>query len=551
MWMKRTALAAVGFGVAAPLLAGGATTGCGGGMLGGNGGNGGGPPLTGAGGATVSSRAGLGGGQADPGTAGAIGPGVGGGIAPPPGGRGGGDPMTSDGGVDSGDGGLQFCPAASPVCGRSCGNGIVDSCLRMVGRDCHLASVSEDCDGTDFGPRSCQTLGYASGDLECSATCTLDYSGCNECAPAGSFVLACGPSPASPPDVIGFGLAATDDEVGIAIVDEDPTNGAPRLSFARLSPALELLTATALDDNLEPELLAVAGIYQPAVATSANGWVVGACGSPDITVHAVDGEGRDLGRTVVAHVTDPEQACRPETVSLAARPGDGPLMLWQTYTGVTAALIARTGLSAAAPMRIVGPDVTVLGASAAWVAGRFYVAVAIAPRDGGSEAIRIVAIDNDGSGAMFDDLAVSSVDGTPRLAVGASDLRLTYPGVPSVPTTTGAPPPDPGIVWQGLDPAGQPLTPAQTLATYPGFLGTAPAIALGGDTAVLVSGSGHDELGVVRVGPDGALVAPYRSLARAPSIQIGAYDMVRRGPDLVVGWLSPTTGAIELARIAP
>ena len=131
--------------------------------------------------------------------------------------------------------------------------------------------------------------------------------------------------------------------------------------------------------------------------------------------------------------------CESETLSLAARPGDGPLMLWQTYTGVTAALIAGTGLSAAAPMRIVGPDVTVLGASAAWVAGRFYVAVAIAPRAGGSEALRIVAINNDGSGAMFDDFAVSSVDGTPRLAVGADDLRVTYPGVPGVPVTSVPP----------------------------------------------------------------------------------------------------------------
>lgn len=548
MWMKRTALAAVGFGVAAPLLAGGATTGCGGGTLGGNGG---GAPFTGAGGATAPSTSGSGAGRPDPGSAGETGSGVGGDIGPPPGGRGGGGTMTDDGGVDSADGGLQFCPASSPVCGRSCGNGLVDTCLRMVGRDCHLASVSEDCDGTDFGPRTCQTLGYGSGDLSCSPTCTLDYSGCSECAATGLFLLECGGALASREDVIGFGLAATDDEVGVAIVDEDPTNGASRLSFARLSPALEMLSATALDDTSQPYPPAATGSYQPAVATIANGWVVGLCGSPDIVVHAVDAEGRDLGRTVVAHVIDPEQACQSETLSLAARPGDGPLMLWRTSTGVTAALISADGLSAAAPMRLVGPEVTVRGASAAWVAGRFYVAVAIAPRDGGSEAIRIVAIDNDGSGAVLGDFAVSSVDGTPRLAAGASDLRVTYPGMPGAATTSGTPPPDLGIVWQGLAPSGQPATSARTLAVSPGFFGTAPAIALGGDTAVLVSGSGHDELGVVRVGPDGALVTPYRSLAKAPTIQIDAYDMARRGPDLIVGWLSPSTGAIELARIAP
>lgn len=53
--------------------------------------------------------------------------------------------------------------------------------------DCHVNECqdgemagTEECDGTDFGGETCESLGFASGDLACTAGCMLDTSGCVE-----------------------------------------------------------------------------------------------------------------------------------------------------------------------------------------------------------------------------------------------------------------------------------------------------------------------------------------------------------------------------------
>jgi hypothetical protein len=37
---------------------------------------------------------------------------------------------------------------------------------------------SEQCDGSNLGGFTCEDLGYVGGTLECSASCTYDFSGC-------------------------------------------------------------------------------------------------------------------------------------------------------------------------------------------------------------------------------------------------------------------------------------------------------------------------------------------------------------------------------------
>ena len=59
----------------------------------------------------------------------------------------------SPGGSSSGDG-------AEAVCG----NGILED--------------GEECDGTDMGNATCASLGYGDGDLECTSECRMDTSGC-------------------------------------------------------------------------------------------------------------------------------------------------------------------------------------------------------------------------------------------------------------------------------------------------------------------------------------------------------------------------------------
>jgi len=50
-----------------------------------------------------------------------------------------------------------------PVSGPVCGNGIKES--------------GEECDGTDLGGATCESLGFASGELSCTDQCTFDTSG--------------------------------------------------------------------------------------------------------------------------------------------------------------------------------------------------------------------------------------------------------------------------------------------------------------------------------------------------------------------------------------
>jgi hypothetical protein len=42
-------------------------------------------------------------------------------------------------------------------------------------------SAGEECDASDLGEQTCETLGFASGTLTCSADCELDTSGCSDC----------------------------------------------------------------------------------------------------------------------------------------------------------------------------------------------------------------------------------------------------------------------------------------------------------------------------------------------------------------------------------
>jgi hypothetical protein len=55
-------------------------------------------------------------------------------------------------------------PAGVPGCG--------DGVINLVG---------EQCDGSDLGTTTCESLGYGSGSLSCTAGCRIDASGCGPC----------------------------------------------------------------------------------------------------------------------------------------------------------------------------------------------------------------------------------------------------------------------------------------------------------------------------------------------------------------------------------
>jgi cysteine-rich repeat protein len=91
--------------------------------------------------------------------------------------------MCDDGNLIDGDGcdavcaiedGWQ-CSGAPSVCVQLCGDGTLDP--------------SEDCDGVNHDGASCETLGYDSGPLACSATCDYDTTLCVGDPPCGNSVV--------------------------------------------------------------------------------------------------------------------------------------------------------------------------------------------------------------------------------------------------------------------------------------------------------------------------------------------------------------------------
>lgn len=67
--------------------------------------------------------------------------------------------------LDSGLGGNGGGGTPAVQCGSSCGNDVLNP--------------AEQCDGTDLGGATCESLGFVIGDLACNANCTFDMSDCS------------------------------------------------------------------------------------------------------------------------------------------------------------------------------------------------------------------------------------------------------------------------------------------------------------------------------------------------------------------------------------
>jgi len=564
--MKRAALIVC---LAVPFAIAGGQAGCGSGTLGGNGGS---PPTTGfAGGIIVGSgEAGAGGpGNGGPGTGGSITIGTGGfagDIAPPQGGRGGaagvggftagtggrgraGSIGTGGFGGEFGPGGTSgFCTYTTPdppVCGSArCGNGAVDSCPLLAQPGCQVLVISEDCDGGDFGSDSCAARGYPSGSLVCNADCTTDAR-CSPCAP-GPSTIRCGAVSVSPPNAVQFGLAATDTEVAYAAVTQTGDN-VSTLWFTRLSRDLDATSVTVVDDTSQAGSLYGQSLYWAAAAPLPSGWVAAVCADREIYIHTFDANGQDAGRVRVASFGT-NDFCIANPV-LAASPGGQVVLAWPSYAGGSAAVIAADGRSVTTPQAISTSDqLTYDGLTAAWIGDAFYVGVPIYPHgpvDTSIEDLRIIRVTTDGQVSTFGD-DFSGFYGGATFAAGAGDFRVVYLGVPP----GGDPGYDIGVIWQRIAPDHTELMPV-TLGMSPDYGARSPAVAFGDDTVVLVSG-GQQRLALARVALDGTVLTPTHDILVSPNYEFNAWDMVRRGPDVIVGWVNwDSTQPIGLARLTP
>ena len=79
--------------------------------------------------------------------------------------------------VNCGDNGVNNpCPDGN--CEETCGNGVIDT--------------GEDCDGTDLGTATCQSVAQREGQLACSTSCTFDTSSCEVPDTCGNGVIETG-----------------------------------------------------------------------------------------------------------------------------------------------------------------------------------------------------------------------------------------------------------------------------------------------------------------------------------------------------------------------
>jgi hypothetical protein len=444
-------------------------------------------------------------------------------------------------------------PYPSPVCGALCGSGVRDTCSFRLGTQdsCPDRSGTEPCDGQDFGAETCQSQGYGTGKLTCTAQCWIDPSTCDECLPLARPVVRCGRSAVGAADdeyVTRFALTASDAEVGVAWAKVNSADlEMPGVSFARLSPNLDLLTSIDLEGRGAG---AATFLSYPEVAVAAipAGWIVGIWGEirpgmPELFFHVIDAQGRDTGRVTVDG-GPVWLGGGPSPLLLASRPGGGPLLVWKTDTEVRTSVIAADGRSATSPT-VLPADYGVWLTGASYVGGAFYIELTSQTGLGDAFEYRLflLRIEPDGRATSRMEVLPGQLAGASSVVAGAPDLRVVY----NSSRPTSADPDQVVTYWRRLDGNGNAVSPAVELARDPLNFGIYPlAVAVDQQTVVIFNQAGTNRLGLVHVDGSGNVVTPARDFVAAPGF--GPQAIARRGPDVVVGWLA---SPIRLARIAP
>jgi hypothetical protein len=436
----------------------------------------------------------------------------------------------------SGSGGS--CPPAPVLsCGPdACGDGVRTSCKTAAQPGgCATVPFTEACDGADFGGATCVSLGFGSGTLGCSATCGYDTNRCSECLPAPG-VARCGPAPVSAAPYQAT-LAASDAEVALAWLQID-ADDRPSLRFARLSPALDLISATKIDDDTV-EGGRVIDLYGKgtqaylSVAALPSGWLVAGWAEPELFIHAIDAAGHPVARTVIGHGDALlDQIGAPTLVS---RPNAAPLLLWQTGNTLHVFPVAADG-------RSVSPQVDIeLGDeypnSAAFTGGSVYLASYAVSDDLPRTRVRRLAPDG-GVLSTFDALVGLEQYGV-ALVDGAEDLRVVL--------STKKDDAHPIVVMQRLSTTGASVGSPVELGAHPDYE-DGKGVAIGGETISLLRGPG---LGLARVGAAGALLTPAYPITVRVNEAPRWFAIVRRGPDAVAAWFGVSEEGLRVARLTP
>jgi hypothetical protein len=436
----------------------------------------------------------------------------------------------------SGGGPAPVCPA------DQCGNGVRDQCTLAATADCPARTSVEVCDGEDLGSETCASRGFVGGTLACSSACTFDIAGCNQCLPIGDGVTSCGAVDIGASDLQETAIAATDTEIAVAWTDGD--SATRRLSFTRLSPSFAVISTSVLADA-QP----TGGI---AVVALPSGWAVAAGYDEGLFLFAIDADGHKVARTLVAE-SGPEGPYGVDTAAMgaqfepvfAAGAAGGPLLFWQTgYSRVRASAVAADALSTSAPVELTDADHVLQGPSvtAAFVQGAFSVVYRLTTTDG----LRLVRVATDAHVISSSQILPTTTAGAAALVADSANLRLIYDTA-----SASAPQPYEKLAFQRLSPTGVPSgSPTAFAKLYDYIPVFTRALVAGEDTLALLTGDHTRQLALARLGADGHVVGAIREIIHAPDF--GFPHLVRRGPDIVVGWIRTSgRGSLGLARISP
>jgi hypothetical protein len=447
------------------------------------------------------------------------------------------DPLPGSSG-GAGTGGL-CCNAPTNCLEGLCGNGVRDTCMAPSGPgSCPVYSFSEQCDGDDMDGQTCTSLGYGSGALVCSSTCWFDTTGCFTCAAGSPPVARCNVVPSTPYSLLS--LAATASQTALAWIDQNGLGGT-QIGFALLSSTLDVITTGSIFDAGVANNFAQGG-GSAQIAALPSGWVVLATSTTSMTLYALDSTGNVVAHTAIDPLDNGFGVGNP---FLVPQPNGVPLVMWQIFDTIYAALVSADGRSVSTPIQVPvdpnnygggGPS---LG-SATFAAGNFQ---AVVQKNCASGAcVQIVSIAPNGTVAgSFEPAGVSPYWGS-RLVSGAAELRLLY--VADCGTTLT----DPCLMWQRFGPTGAALSSPVLLEKT----STAPlpvsAVASGDDSYLSFDAQNYSST-VLHLASDGSTVAGPSVIASGGAWGAG---LVFRGSDLVAGW-EDTNGpyGIEVARLTP
>jgi hypothetical protein len=333
-------------------------------------------------------------------------------------------------------------------------------------------------------------------------------------------------------------IAANDAEVALAWVQNSLTDGHLVLGFARLDSGLDVISTSQLEESA---LQASYASAEMAMAPSLTGWIVAVFAGPELFLRALDTDGRDLGRTTVDSIPQEDVFLG---LTIAPRPGGGALLLWRTQKGAREVVISDDGLSTTSPKDLSWPDTNITSASAAYLSDTFYVAF-LDPIDDTHTQLYLQGVAVDGTPA-----APRAVPGDPsagmlQLASGANDLRVVYSSY----KPASAPIARYDIGLERFDGNGQVLASSTPIGQVDYW--AASALAFGDDTVALLQGSDPDAVAITRIDSAGNVVTPVSQIATWTQPALVSTAMVRRGPDVVVTWMSILSGGIRIARVQP